>query len=75
MSKQNKLTIPEQMHHINPPRNFAPATPEAFRIATDTEEIAMEDTRSRKRRQDIPSSSNQSLPMPFMDESSTLRKT
>jgi len=69
MSKQNKPTIPEHMHHINPPRNFAPAMPEVFRIATDTEEIAMEDTRSRKRRQGIPSSSNQSLPMPFMDES------
>ena len=26
--KQNKPTIPEQIHHINPPRSFAPIKPE-----------------------------------------------
>ena len=35
--KQNKQTIPEQIHHINPPRSFAPLKPESFNIATDEE--------------------------------------
>ena len=35
--KQNKPTIPEQIHHINPPRSFAPIKPESFNIATDDE--------------------------------------
>ena len=47
--KQSKPTIPEQIHHINPPRSFAPMKqtgglltpkgrkPESFNIATDDE--------------------------------------
>ena len=35
--KQNKPTITEQIHHINPPRSFAPIKPESFNIATDDE--------------------------------------
>ena len=35
--KQSKPTIPEQIHHINPPRSFAPIKPESFNIATDEE--------------------------------------
>ena len=35
--KQNKPTIPEQIHHINPPRSFTPIKPETFNIATDDE--------------------------------------
>ena len=74
MFKHNKPTIPEQIRRINPPRSFAPVMPEVFRVATDTEEMAMEDTRSRKRRQDIPTSSTQPLLMEFMDESSTSKR-
>ena len=35
--KQNKPTIPEQIHHINPPRSFTRIKPETFNIATDDE--------------------------------------
>ena len=35
--KQNKPTITEQIHHINPPRSFAPIKPESFNIAIDDE--------------------------------------
>ena len=35
--KQNKQTIPEQIHHINPPRSFAPIKPEMYSVATDEE--------------------------------------
>ena len=35
--KQNKQTIIEQIHHINPPRSFAPIKPETFNIATEDE--------------------------------------
>ena len=47
--KQSKPAIPEQIHHINPPRSFAPMKqtgglltpkgrkPESFNIATDDE--------------------------------------
>ena len=35
--KQSKPTIPEQIHHINPPRSFAPIKPEMYSMATDDE--------------------------------------
>jgi hypothetical protein len=35
--KQNKSTITEQIHHINPPRNFTPIQPQMFNIGTDNE--------------------------------------
>ena len=35
--KQSKPTIPEQIHHINPPRSFTPIKPESYNIATDDE--------------------------------------
>ena len=35
--KQNKPTITEQIHHINPPRVFEPIKPETFNIATEDE--------------------------------------
>ena len=35
--KQNKPTITEQIHHINPPRSFTPIQPQMFNIATDNE--------------------------------------
>ena len=64
--QQNKPTITEQIHHINPPRSFAPIRPQNFSMS-DSDDALMGDTRNRKRRQDIPSSSNQPLPATEMD--------
>ena len=64
--QQNKPTITEQIHHINPPRSFAPIRPQNFSMS-DSDDVPMGDTRNRKRRQDVPSSSNQPLPAVEMD--------
>ena len=64
--QQNKPTITERIHHINPPRSFAPVRPQNFPMS-DSDDALMGDTRNRKRRQDIPSSSNQPLPAVEMD--------
>ena len=64
--QQNKPTITERIHHINPPRSFAPIRPQNFPMS-DSDDALMGDTRNRKRRQDIPSSSNQPLPAVEMD--------
>ena len=64
--QQNKPTITEKIHHINPPRSFAPVRPQNFPMS-DSDDALMGDTRNRKRRQDIPSSSNQPLPAVEMD--------
>ena len=64
--QQNKPTITEQIHHINPPRSFAPIRPQNFSMS-DSDDALMGDTQNRKRRQDIPSSSNQPLPAVEMD--------
>ena len=64
--QQNKPTITEQIHHINPPRSFAPIRPQNFAMS-DSDDALMGDTRNRKWRQDIPSSSNQPLPAVEMD--------
>ena len=64
--QQNKPTITERIHHINPPRSFAPIRPQNFAMS-DSDDALMGDTRNRKRRQDIPSSSNQPLPAVEMD--------
>ena len=64
--QQNKPTITEKIHHINPPRSFAPIRPQNFAMS-DSDDALMGDTRNRKRRQDIPSSSNQPLPAVEMD--------
>ena len=64
--QQNKPTITEQIHHINPPRSFAPIKPQNFAMS-DSDDALMGDTRNRKRRQDIPNSSNQPLPAVEMD--------
>ena len=64
--QQNKPTITEQIHRINPPRSFAPVRPQNFSMS-DSDDALMGDTRNRKRRQDIPSSSNQPLPAVEMD--------
>ena len=64
--QQNKPTITERIHHINLPRSFAPVRPQNFPMS-DSDDALMGDTRNRKRRQDIPSSSNQPLPAVEMD--------
>ena len=48
--KQNKPTITEQIHHINPPRSFEPIKPETFNIATEdeTNETNMKQSRAKK---------------------------
>ena len=64
--QQNQPTITEQIHHINPPRSFAPIRPQNFAMS-DSDDALMGDTRNRKQRQDIPSSSNQPIPAVGMD--------
>ena len=64
--QQNKPTITEQIHRINPPRSFAPIRPQNFSMS-DSDDALMRDAGNRKRRQDIPSSSNQPIPAVGMD--------
>ena len=71
--QQNKPTITEQIHHINPPRSFAPIRPQNFSMS-DSDDALMGDTRNRKRRQDIPSSSNQPLPAVEMDVNTSSKR-
>ena len=73
MFQQNKPTITERIHHINPPRSFAPIIPQNFAMS-DSDDALMGDTRNRKRRQDIPSSSNQPLPAVEMDVSASSKR-
>ena len=71
--QQNKPTITERIHHINPPRSFTPIRPQNFPMS-DSDDALMGDTRNRKRRQDIPSSSNQPLPAVEMDVNSSSKR-
>ena len=71
--QQNKPTITERIHHINPPRSFAPVRPQNFSMS-DSDDALMGDTRNRKRRQDIPSSSNQPLPAVEMDVNASSKR-
>ena len=71
--QQNKPTITEKIHHINPPRSFAPVRPQNFPMS-DSDDALMGDTRNRKRRQDIPSSSNQPLPAVEMDVNASSKR-
>ena len=66
-------TITERIHHINPPRSFAPIRPQNFPMS-DSDDALMGDTRNRKRRQDIPSSSNQPLPAVEMDVNASSKR-
>ena len=62
--KQNKQTIPEQIHHINPPRSFAPIKPESFNIATDEEMPPVPKAKPKaKASASSSSSSSQALPV------------
>ncbi len=71
--KQNKPTIPEQIHHINPPRSFAPIKPEMYSMATDEE---MPQAKAKpKAKPSASSSSSQALPVvEVMDTSSTNKR-
>ena len=71
--KQNKPTIPEQIHDINPPRSFAPIKPEMYSMATDEE---MPQAKAKpKAKPSASSSSSQALPVvEVMDTSSTNKR-
>ena len=71
--QQNKPTITERIHHTNPPRSFAPIRPQNFAMS-DSDDALMGDTRNRKRRQDIPSSSNQPIPAVEMDVNASSKR-
>ena len=72
--KQNKPTIPEQIHHINPPRSFAPIKRESFNIATD-EEMPPVPKAKPKAKASASSSSSQALPVvEVMDVSSSSKR-
>ena len=71
--QQNKPTITERIHLINPPRSFAPIRPQNFSMS-DSDDALMGETRNRKRRPDIPSSSNQPLPAEEMDVNASSKR-
>ena len=71
--QQNKPTITERIYHINPPRSFTPIRPQNFPMS-DSDDALMGDTQNRKRRQDIPSSSNQPLPAVEMDVNASSKR-
>ena len=71
--KQSKPTIPEQIHHINPPRSFAPIKPEMYSMATDDE--VMPQAAKAKAKASASSSSSQALPViEVMDVSSSSKR-
>ena len=75
--KQNKPTIPEQIHHINPPRSFAPIKPESFNIATDDEVMPQAKAKPKAKPQAKASASSSSQAMPVievMDVSSSSKR-
>ena len=75
--KQNKPTIPEQIHHINPPRSFAPIKPESFNIATDDEVMPQAKTKPKAGPKAVASASSSSQAMPVievMDKSSSSKR-
>ena len=75
--KQSKPTIPEQIHHINPPRSFTPIKPESFNIATDEEmpQAKAKPKAKPKAKASASSSSSQALPVvEVMDVSSSSKR-
>ena len=74
--KQNKPTIPEQIHHINPPRSFAPIKPEMYSMATDEEMPPVPKAKPKaKASASSSSSSSQALPVvEVMDVSSSSKR-
>ena len=64
--KQSKPTIPEQIHHINPPRSFAPIKPEMYSMATDDEVMPQAKAKPKAKPKAVASassSSSQALPV------------
>ena len=79
--KQSKPTIPEQIHHINPPRSFAPIKPENFNIATDDEVMPQAKAKPKAKPKAVASasatasSSSSALPViEVMDTSSSSKR-
>ena len=75
--KQNKPTIPEQIHHINPPRSFAPIKPESYSIATDDEVMPQAKAKPKAKPKAVASASSSSQAMPVievMDTSSSNKR-
>ena len=76
--KQNKPTIPEQIHHINPPTSFAPIKPEMYSMATDDEVMPQAKAKPQtkpKAKASASSSSSQALPVvEVMDVSSSSKR-
>ena len=76
--KQSKPTIPEQIHHINPPRSFTPIKLESFNIATDDEVMPQAKAKPQtkpKAKASASSSSSQALPVvEVMDTPSTNKR-
>ena len=77
--KQSKPTIPEQIHHINPPRSFTPIKPEMYSMATD-EEMPQAKAKPKAKPKSVASassssSSSQALPVvEVMDVSSSSKR-
>ena len=74
--KQNKPTIPEQIHHINPPRSFAPIKPEMYSMATDDEVMPQAKAKPKAKPKAVASASSSSaLPVvEVMDVSSSSKR-
>ena len=75
--KQNKPTIPEQIHHINPPRSFAPIKPESFNIATDDEVMPQAKAKPKAKPKAVATASSSSSALPVvevMDVSSSSKR-
>ena len=75
--KQNKPTIPEQIHHINPPRSFAPIKPESFNITTDDEVMPQAKAKPKAKPKAVASASSSSQALPVvevMDTSSSSKR-
>ena len=79
--EQSKPTIPEQIHHINPPRSFAPIKPESFNIATDDEVMPQAKAKPKAKPKAVASasatasSSSSALPViEVMDTSSSSKR-
>ena len=74
--KQNKPTIPEQIHHINPPRSFAPIKPEMYSMPTDDEVMPQAKAKPKAKPKAVASASSSSaLPVvEVMDVSSSSKR-
>ena len=76
--KQSKPSIPEQIHHINPPRSFTPIKPESYKIGTDDEAmppVPKAKPKAKASASASASSTSQALPViEVMDTSSSSKR-